>query len=75
MEKQFSLLKPNAEQIDLLTSLRTQVFQLAHFTVENHKQFAPEPSPFSSNFLMQHLWQQMLQHVEFTWMEYHSLFT
>jgi hypothetical protein len=50
-----------------------QAFLSEHFMVESRKRFELEHLHFSSNFQMQLLWQQMLQHAAFTLMEYHLL--
>jgi hypothetical protein len=49
MEKQFSLLKPNAAQIVLLTTSQKLAFQSVPFTVENHKQSALAHSNYLKN--------------------------
>jgi hypothetical protein len=49
MEKQFSLLKPNAAQIVLLTTLKKLAYLLALCTVESHKQCVPAHSNYLKN--------------------------
>jgi hypothetical protein len=51
-----------------------QVFQLEHFTVASHKQYVHAHLHSLRIQQMQHLSQQMLQHVEFTLMESRLLY-
>jgi hypothetical protein len=54
MEKQFSLLKPNAAPIVLPITSQKLAFQSARYTVESHKQFALAHSNYSKNKKTQH---------------------
>jgi hypothetical protein len=63
------------EQIASVTSLLMQEFQLELFTVASHKQYVRALLRSSKIQLMQPLSQQMLQHVVFTLMESHLLYT
>jgi hypothetical protein len=75
MEKQFSLLKPNAAQIASLTTLQKLAYRSALYTVESHKQSAPAHSNYLKNKKTQHSLPQTSPPAVSTSMAFHSLCT
>jgi hypothetical protein len=75
MEKQFSLLKPNAVQIASLTTSQKLAFQSALYTVESHKQFVLAHSNYLKSKTTQHSLQQTSPPAVSTSMASHSLCT